>query len=259
MTVTVIVDSREKADIKKYLYVKGVKFKTAALTTGDYLFYDDKHPDIRVLVERKNIGDLISSLYDGRIEKQFKRMSEEEFPILLVTGTVKDLSKHIPFKVEQDAVEKVLSDAVVRYGFRSVIWIVNGFKDPKKEGLLFVTQLLKNLVNGNLDNIPAKKAIRKTDPRLDIIKLLFNVKITVAESLLKTFGSTRSIINATDSQLIKIEGVGVTTVKRIRMILDDNINEKKGSVDYCERCGKKKSVIPIKGKTIRVCIGCKKR
>lgn len=254
----VVVDSREKAELRKYLFLKGIKFSTRALITGDYLFWNKDNPDIRVLIERKNIGDLVSSYVGGRIEAQFKRMAEEPFPILLVTGTVKDLSKSIPFKVHEDIAEKVISDAVIKYGFRSVIWIVNGFKDPRREGVLTAVNILKSLVDNNLDNIPAKKSIKKADPRLDALKGFLNVKVNIAISLLKKFGTVGKVLAATDQQLLAVDGVGISTVNRIRFIMDKNFNE---TIDesVCKKCKKAKSSMIIRNKQIYICIGCKKR
>ena len=260
----IIIDSREKKELRKWLFLRGIRYKVAALPTGDYLFYNKDNPKQRVLIERKNIGDLVSSYIDGRLKSQFKRMAEEPFPILLVTGTIKDLRGKLPFKPDERLVEKVLAEAVIRYGFRSIIWIVGGFKEPKTEGLLFAVNALKELANNNLDNIPDKKIVRKGNPSISTIKILLNIPSNVAEALLIKFGTVRTIIDATDKQLLSVEGVGITRVKRIREILDGNFNKlsKKEtpkanlSTSTCSRCGTKKIPVRFSGKIKMICTGC---
>ena len=211
-----------------------------------------------MLIERKNIGDLVSSYSDGRIESQFKRMADEPFPILLVTGTVKDLSKHIPFKVHEDIAQKVIADAVIKYGFRSVIWIVSGFKDPRREGVLTTVNIIKSLVENNLDNIPPKKSLKKTDPRLDALKGFLNVKSNIAINLLKRFNNVGNVLKATDKELLSVDGVGISTVTRIHFIMDENFN-KTANPTSCKKCNKTMTKMVVRKQEIYICIGCKKQ
>lgn len=153
-----IVDSREKIDIRKWLYLKGVRYKVKALKTGDYLFYDEDEKN-RVLVERKTVSDLVCSYRDGRLKSQFLRMSEEQYPVLLVTGSLKDVEKYV--KVDKHIIQHVMSDAMVKYGFRGMIWVVNSNCDAHQEGLVFLSEMFKNLQLGNLDRSEVVKKRRK--------------------------------------------------------------------------------------------------
>ncbi len=214
-----IIDSREKQALRKYLWQKGIKYEVKALKTGDYLFHSEGNPSNRVLVERKHIGDLVSSYISGRLDKQLKRMSEEKFPILLVTGRIQDIRGKLPFTPDERLVEEVLARAVIVYGFHSVIWIVGGHSDPKHEGLLFLVNALKQLDLDNLNNIP-ERTIQKGDPSIDTIRVMFNVPVNVANNLLGKFGNLRNIINADNTELLKVKGIGITRINRIRGILD---------------------------------------
>jgi len=267
------IDSREKKEIRAYLWKRGIKYNVDALKTGDYLFTDPKNPNIRVLVERKSIADLVSSYLDGRIQSQFARLSKEPFPILLVTGKIADLRGKLPFRPDEKLVEKVLAIAVVKYGFRSVIWIVGGFKDPKHEGLVFLANTFKELSLGNLDQIPPQKRVgSRTHPMVESVCAMFGVPINVGENLLNKFGNLRGIINAKDTELLSVEGVGVTRIKRIRDILDGSFGTKKPmeskskkspqtSNDQCPRCDHLMVMLTFGDKKVFVCnnMKCKGR
>lgn len=236
--------------------MRGIRYQVEALSMGDYLFYDDRNPDNRVLIERKNIGDLVSSYIDGRLKNQMAKLANEPFPILLVTGTIKDLRGKLPFKPDERLVEKVMAEAVMRYGFRSVIWIVGGFKDPRTEGLLFVVNALKELVSNNLDKIPTKKVKRQGEPLVDTIKIMFDVPINVAEELSRKFGNLRKLIDASAEDLLKVHGVGETRVNRIKQIVDGKLS--KADKTICEKCGNKKTPVRYGNKVTLVCVSSHK-
>ena len=175
-----IVDSREKAVIRQYLWRNGIKgYKVEALKTGDYLFYD-KSRDDRILVERKTVSDLVSSHKSGRLKKQMKRMSEEANAVLLITGDISEVERYS--KVEPNFVSQVMSDAVVRYGFKSVIWLVGHGRDTHEKGLVFAGKMFKNMELGLLgkkDN-PIEKKARKgrcKECGKKLIKIEFDGKV----------------------------------------------------------------------------------
>lgn len=158
----IVVDSREKEHVRKWLFKRGVRYDVEALPTGDYLFVGDDGK--RVLVERKTVNDLIGSYRSGRLKDQFTRMSKEECPILLVTGTVEEVKKYV--KVEPTFVQKVMSDAIVKFKFRGVIWMVTNEKDTNvhREGLIFMADMMKSMSMGNMDIVDSvNKKVTKRD------------------------------------------------------------------------------------------------
>ena len=220
--MTLIIDYREKKDMRNYLKLKGLDFETQNLTTGDYYFERKEDPKIRVLVEKKSIGDLIGSYFDGRMESQFKRMSEEIFGILLITGNIKDITYKHKKKFDKDFVQQVMAKAVIQYNFKSVIWIMEGVYNVERDGLYFILNVLNDLVNNKLDTMPTKRKRKIGDPRIEIVKTLFCVNNTVAIAMLKKFGTIRTIMDANQKDLISIPGVGVTISSKIRNILDES-------------------------------------
>jgi len=173
----IIVDSREKKHVRAWLFKRGIRYTVEALKTGDYLFYD-KDRNVRILVERKTVSDLFGSFRSGRLKQQMKRMSEESTPMLLVTGDTKELERFT--RVDPQIVSKVMSDAIVKYGFKGVIWMVGIGQDTHEKGLVFMADMLKNMELGNLgkiDEIKKKRRKRNACESCGVVK----TKITIGD------------------------------------------------------------------------------
>jgi len=82
----VVVDKREeKSGVPKILLKLGVSLRYEFLEVGDYLLPGD------ILIERKEVGDFLSSLLDGRLFDQASNLVEvSENPTILIEG---DFSK----------------------------------------------------------------------------------------------------------------------------------------------------------------------
>ncbi len=77
--LTIIVDHREPAEIKKRLIKLGMEIKEEQLDIADYVLSDT------VACERKTGADLISSIIDNRLFEQIDRLIETyDQPILIV-------------------------------------------------------------------------------------------------------------------------------------------------------------------------------
>ena len=76
------IDTREPFEIKKYinyLNEKGLfEVEIKNLEIGDYVIYDEENDKIVVIIERKSLSDLESSIKDGRYNEQSYRLSGNE-------------------------------------------------------------------------------------------------------------------------------------------------------------------------------------
>jgi len=81
MDIVLIIDNREPEEVKEGL--KNVVSKCEQLNVGDYLF-QDKEGNVRLVVERKTIADLQSSLKDGRFREQRSRLLELNCKIVYI-------------------------------------------------------------------------------------------------------------------------------------------------------------------------------
>jgi len=106
------VDSNEasaRRDILNYLRLSGVVVDVQRLTVCDYVVSD------RVGVERKDVGDFLGSMKDGRLFSQAKAMVEAyERPVLILEGQVSRALKRSAMKPA--AVYGALSSLALDYG-----------------------------------------------------------------------------------------------------------------------------------------------
>lgn len=75
-----LIDNREPSSIIKYIEAlnkdnNNIIIDIKSLDIGDYIFYDDKEDKIKVIIERKSIEDLESSIKDGRYREQSVRLN----------------------------------------------------------------------------------------------------------------------------------------------------------------------------------------
>lgn len=92
--ITCNIDSREKERIP---YAKRFfnKYEPLALElkTGDYMF-ENRDTEECVIFEYKRMTDFLSSVTDGRIFEQVKRMNDEfNWHFVVIEGTIDDLNK----------------------------------------------------------------------------------------------------------------------------------------------------------------------
>ncbi len=258
------VDYREKSKFLNILKAKGLKFSQETLLTGDVICYDDNNPEVKIVIERKRIDDLISSYYSNRLETQFERLSNEKFAILIITGDLKSVIDNFPFKVISQIVEEVISLAIVRYNFRSVIWLLNGVEDCNASGFTSMVKCIDKIVKGGLDNIPQRNIKVSRDVRVNSLRSLLGVNENICKRLLKQYGNVRSILDLSDEDLIKVKGIGPVQVKRIRFILDGNIKEKKNmikvenkkSFEICLVCKCTLTVVSTSSGRVLICKKC---
>jgi len=102
----IIVDEREKkSGIPDLLKAVGVNIEIKTLPVGDYIVAPE------IVVERKSIRDLISSIFDGRLFDQCNRLREHfQHPVILMEGDV-------------DEIEEFTENPLVFYGAISSIAI----------------------------------------------------------------------------------------------------------------------------------------
>ena len=78
MTRACTVDSREPLWLKTELAeaLHPMRLTSAAVSTGDFWVYEDETRPPSIIIERKTIGDFLTSMADGRIDRQLKEAAE---------------------------------------------------------------------------------------------------------------------------------------------------------------------------------------
>lgn len=256
----IIIDSREQAKFRNILKAKGLEHTSEQMMTGDVRVFNDTDPDIQVLIERKRLDDLISSYYGTRMNEQFARMSEEKFAVLIITGNLEDVLKKIPFRVMSQVVEEVIADAIIKYNFRSVVWLIDKVADVHHSGFVTMVKCIEKVVMGQLDVIPEKKNKLAKDLRINTLKQLFGLDTPTCRNLLIKHGTVNQILKLTDDELLKVKGLGPAKIKTIRFILNESFNrgnfEEKKVKQKCSKCGNEMSIVKMPSGNTYICKPC---
>lgn len=158
--VKVHVDYREKY-IKEY-FEKNREFEniveTKNLEIGDIIIYINEKPTI--LIERKTVKDLASSITDGRLREQKFRISSSSIPkdkiIYLIEG---ELDEKLYGRVDKKTLQGSLINTMIRDDYK-----VYRTKDPK-ESVYFLVRLINKIRNDKsklikIENVKEEDKIR---------------------------------------------------------------------------------------------------
>jgi len=204
----IVIDERErKSGIPDLLKSVGLKVEVKTLPIGDYIVAPE------TVVERKNIRDLISSIFDGRLFDQCQRLKEHfQFPVILIEGDVNEI-------------EEITENPLVFYG--AISSIVFDFKIPiiSTPNAYHTAKLLvsmcsrKESVKG-----PFLKKIKKSNniqkQQLSVLCSLPGVGEKIAARMLEKFGTPLRVFNASFIELAKIDGLGQLRAKKITKMLE---------------------------------------
>ena len=214
MTIKLIIDNREKFIIN-IISNKNIEFTLENLNLGDiHFYYDDK---LVLLIERKTMADLASSIKDGRHrEQKFRLKSQKEIckVLYLYEGTPTDFKFQ---KVNKDTIISAINNTFIRDGF-----YVKETKDLN-ETLDFILQMYnkindlgtKKLLNNDnkqneqyIDFIKMKKNTLNDTKTSYIMQLsqIPGVSKTIAESICWKYSSMIELctsINENENNILK--------------------------------------------------------
>ncbi|MEK6971946.1 MAG: ERCC4 domain-containing protein [Thermoproteota archaeon] len=204
----IIVDEREKkSGIPDLLKAVGVNIEIKTLPVGDYIVAPE------IVVERKSIRDLISSIFDGRLFDQCNRLREHfQHPVILMEGNV-------------DEIDEFTENPLVFYGALSSIAL--DFKIPVLP-TPNATHTAKLLVSMSSRKEAAKgpflKKIKKSSDlqrqQLSVLCSLPGVGEKLATRMLEKFGTPLQVLGASSVELSKVEGLGKERAKKIKEMLE---------------------------------------
>lgn len=204
----IVIDERErKSGIPDLLKSIGINVEMKTLSIGDYIVAPE------TVVERKSIRDLLSSIFDGRLFDQCTRLKENfEFPVVLMEGNV-------------DEIEEAVENPLIFYGALSTVVI--DFKIPiiPTPNANHTAKLLVSMCSRkDSPKGPYLKKIRKYDDlekqQLSSLCSFPGIGEKFAIRLLERFGSPIKVLNASISELSKVEGLGISRSKKIKKILE---------------------------------------
>lgn len=204
----VYADSREgNSKVIRHLSEMEIDVQIRSMAVGDYQVSDE------VVIERKTAKDFVDSIIDKRLFKQARELSEEfKRPLLILEGD--DIYNGM---IHPNAVRGTIAAIAIDFGI-SIIPTRNS-----QDTAAMIKRIAVREQNGEKVNIQIrtdKKPTSLWEQQLFIIESLPNIGPVNAKNLLKHFGSVEKVINASESELQEVEGIGKKTAKNIRKVVE---------------------------------------
>lgn len=214
----IIIDTREQDEEETYFKRNNIEYRKEALSCGDYAI-EDRNGN-RAVIERKEIKDYLASLFEGRLDDQLLRLSQEDCPMLFISGDLDEYYESVPgeSKFTIDQFYGSLASNIVRYGLRCVVW--NQCHCGHEETLGQIVHVLNHVGKGNLDKIPKRKK-REFNDQIGFIRELTGCPQDTAIELLKYYGTVRKMIEAPIEDLKSFKGMGPKRLLRLKRLLDE--------------------------------------
>lgn len=213
----VFADYREKGSgVLKELIELGISLKLEMLDVADYVLSP------RCAVEFKTVEDFVQSIIDGRLLEQLKNLKQSyDRPVIIVEGS-QDLFK--VRNIHPNAIRGMLATIAVSYGV-PIIYT----KDPKDTAaqLLAIAKREQALQKDSWQPHAEKHVSTIAEQQEYIVSSLPNVGLNLAKELLEHFKSVKNVVNASEEDLKKVEGVGEKKAKSIKDSVEKEYQKQK--------------------------------
>lgn len=213
-TPKIIVDYREyRSNVVKNLTINGVSIEPKQLDVGDYILSS------RIGVERKEVDDYLDSLMSGKLFKQISNLREAySRPILVLEGENLLTRRNI----NHNAIFGSLASISVDFGIP-----VLRTNDSKE-----TASLLNTIAKREQKEDKKYIAIRGDKTQMSmkerqqfVIEGLPNISTVLAKRLLNHFGNIKNIANASEKDLMEVEGIGKNIASDIISVLNKDYLE----------------------------------
>ena len=204
----VYADSREgNSKVIRHLTEMEMDVKVQSMAVGDYQVSDE------VVIERKTTKDFVDSIIDKRLFKQARELSEEfKKPLIILEG-----ENIYNGMLHPNAIRGTLASLAL--DFRISIIPTRNSQDTAA----MIKRIAVREQTGEKTSISIrtdKKPVSMTEQQLFIVESLPNIGPINAKNLLKHFGSVSNVLNASESDLQEVEGIGEKTAQNIRKVID---------------------------------------
>ena len=204
----VFADTREgNSKVIRHLSEMEIDVKVQAMSVGNYQVSDE------VVIERKTAKDFVDSIVDKRLFKQARSLMEEfKRPLIILEGD--DLYNGM---INPNAIRGSIASIALDFGI-SIIPTRNA-----QDTAAMIKRIAIREQSGEKTPIQIrtdKKPVNLWEQQLFIIESLPNIGPVNAKNLLEHFGTVANIINASESQLQEVEGIGKKTATNIRKVVD---------------------------------------
>ena len=223
--ITIICDMREcvsqvNLELEKFSSLETlIEIKLEQLSVGDYILSDD------VVIERKTISDLETSIIDGRIFSQLQNLMQVKKPGLIIEGDTSKL-----FSDNSRIQKKALIGLITSIGLDYKLPIF--FTKNQKETAEFLFNIAKREQLGNGNNILKsrfeKARMNFSQRQLFILESFPDVGPTLAKSILKEFKTLRNVANASINDLKKVPKLGPKKADKIKYLFERKFGADEG-------------------------------
>jgi Fanconi anemia group M protein len=200
----VFVDYREEK-IANLLEKMGCKIVRMNLPIGDFVVKD-------VGIERKSFEDFISSIIDGRIFEQANSLSSAfKKPIIIVEG----------FGVVERIHENSFYATLAYIVSKSNVTIFRTKNEEETAKLIYWIARKEFENSGNVGYKIKEKKVNVQTIQERILAAFPGISTVLSKRILKKFGSLKKFFNASEKELMEVDGIGEKTAKRIRKIIEE--------------------------------------
>jgi ERCC4-related helicase len=208
--IKIFVDHREKGSgVMKSLLNHEVDLKLETLNCADYILSS------RCGVEYKTSEDFVDSLIDGRLIQQVKELKDNfERPLIIVEGTVDIYSIR---NIHPNAIRGLIAMITVSYG---IPLIYTRTANDTAEMFIAIARREQEEYGKDFSPHANRKKITLKEQQEYIVSALPGVGTGLSKSLLKRFGSVKSIVNATEDELKETEKLGEKKARAIKDVVD---------------------------------------
>jgi len=202
----IYVDAREPKKCKERLEMLGYEVR-------DTMSVMDYETD-EVLIERKEVHDLLSSAYDGRLHKQlFEAIQLRKAIFLVIHGDPRDLGRD-----KERMLWGLIASLGVRYGI-TVITILGPAFQAFVRAMYTIGMIARKAKEGKLGKIIKPKRLKYADVKVAAFAQLFRIPLPCAEELVKRYKNLNGLMNVTVEELMQIKGIGKSRARAIVRVL----------------------------------------
>ncbi|HDD69356.1 MAG TPA: DEAD/DEAH box helicase, partial [Candidatus Korarchaeota archaeon] len=200
--VIIRVDARELGGevVRKLASFNDVKISVSKLEVGDYVVSDE------VVIERRTIDDLVSSLANREIFEQVDKLKATyKRPILLIEcETLYEASKS---GVRSRSLMELITSLTI--GGLPILWSRNPEESAELIRLLAIKEQRKKVLEIHPLVVDDDTVLER------VLTEIPGVNVFVARNLLRAFGSLKNVFSASEKELQSVEGVDPITARRI--------------------------------------------
>ena len=211
MPISIYMDRREGEQLKELLEDFGADVESTVLTVGDFIVSE------RTVIERKTRRDFETSIIDGRLFEQLKRLTETfDRVVVLVEGTEDE------GRIDKKALMGAYASVITDYG-SSLIFTAD---EKKSTEMIFSIAKHEQIAKKNLVRVKArKKTFTLGESHRAVIEALPLVGPQLAIDLLEHFGTIENVLNASEKELTQVKNLGKKKAKLIKNILQSVYSE----------------------------------